>query len=174
MEDKVTVSQVGLKNGIILGLIFIVYSMILQFLNLEMKMMQYLGYISYILLIIFIVVAHKSFKEGNDGFMTVGQGLGIGMLISVVAGVINAVFSYIYIKFIDDSMLQKIADAQLEQYEKVGMDDEAIEQAMEMSAKFMTPELIQVWAIVGMLFIGFILSLIVSLFTKKANPALDV
>jgi len=66
MEDKLTVSQVGLKNGIILGLIFIVYGMILQFLNLDMKMMQYLGYLNYILLIVFVVMAHKAFKEGGD------------------------------------------------------------------------------------------------------------
>ena len=38
MEDKVTVKQVGLKYGLILGLIFIVYGMILQFLNLLARM----------------------------------------------------------------------------------------------------------------------------------------
>lgn len=174
MEDKLTVSQVGLKNGIILGLIFIVYGMILQFLNLDMKMMQYLGYLNYILLIVFVVMAHKAFKEGGDGFMSIGQGLGIGMLITMIATVLSSIFSYIYMKFIDDSMLAKIADAQVAEMEKRGMDDAAIEQAMEISSKFMSVEMIQVWAILGMGIIGFIIVLIISLFTKKANPALDV
>lgn len=174
MEDKITVSQVSIKNGIILGLIFIVYGMILQFLNLDMQMMQYLGNINYVLLIIFVVIAHKAFKEGGDGFMSIGQGLKIGMSITMIATVLSSIFSYIYLKFIDDSMLEKIKDAQLEQYEKMGMDDAAIDQALEMSGKFMSAEMIQVWAILAMGIIGFIIVLIVSLFTKKNNPALEL
>ena len=174
MEDKVTVSQIGLKNGIIVGLIFIVYSMILQFLNLDMELMGYLSYLNYVILIVFVVLAHKAFKEGGDGFMTIGQGLGIGMLIALVGGVISSIFSYIYLKFIDDSMIQKTLDYQIEELEKRGLDDAAIEQAMAMTSKIMTPEVMPIIGVLFLLFFGFIISLIVSLFTKKANPTLEV
>ena len=144
MEDKLTVKQVGLKNGLILGLIFIVYGMILQFLNLDVKLMQNLGYINYVILIVFVFLAQKAFKEGGDGFMSLGQGLGIGMLVTVISAVLSSIFSYIYLKFIDDSMLTKIKDAQVEEMAKRGMDDAQIEQAMEMAGKFMTPEMIMI------------------------------
>ena len=174
MEEKVTVSQIGLRYGIILGLIFIVLSLILNFLNLEIKTMQNIGYINYAILIVGIVMAHKAFKEGGDGYMSIGQGLGIGTLISLIGGILSGIFSYIYIKFIDDSMLAKIKDLQIEEMEARGMDDAQIEQAMEIAGKFTSAEMIPVWAVLGMVFIGFILSLIVSLFTKKANPTLEV
>ena len=174
MEDKVTISQIGLKNGIIVGLIFIVYGMILQFLNLDVKMMQYFGYINYVVLIVFIVLAHKAFKEGGDGFMTIGQGLGIGMLITLIGSVISSIFSYIYLKFIDDSMIQKTLDFQMEEFEKQGLDDAAIEQAMSITSKMMTPEILPIIAVVVMAFVGFVISLVVSLFTKKANPTLEL
>jgi len=174
MEDKVTVSQIGLKNGIIVGLIFIVYGMILQFLNLDLKVMQYFGYLNYVVLIVFIVLAHKAFKEGGDGFMTIGQGLGIGMLITIIGSVLSSIFTYIYLKFIDDSMIQKALDYQLEEFEKQGLDDAAIEQAMSITSKMMTPEIMPIIAVVVMAFVGFIISLIVSLFTKKANPTLEL
>ena len=174
MEDKVTVSQIGLKNGIIVGLIFIVYSMIIQFLNLDIELMNYLSYLNYVILIVFVVLAHKAFKEGGDGFMTIGQGLGIGMLISLVGGVLSSIFTYIYLKFIDDSLIQKSLDYQIEEMEKNGMDDATIEQAMSMTSKIMTPEVMPIMGLLFMLFLGFIISLIVSLFTKKANPTLEV
>ena len=174
MEDKVTVKQIGIRWGIIMGLVSIVYGMILQFLNLDMNLMQKLGNGTYVFLIIIVVLAHKAFKEGGDGYMSLKQGLGIGMMISLIASILNAVFSYIYLKFIDDSMLTKIRDMQIEQYEKMGMDDAQIDQAMEMAGKFMTPEMLQVWVIVFFLLFGFIISLIVSLFTKKNNPALEI
>ena len=174
MEDKVTVSQIGLKNGIIIGLIFIVYGMILQFLNLDMKLMGYLSYVNYVVLIVFVVLAHKAFKEDGDGFMTIGQGLGIGMLITLIGTVISSIFSYIYLKFIDDSMIQKTLDFQIEEMEKKGMDDATIDQAMSITSKIMTPEIMPIMAVVFMAFAGFIISLIVSVFTKKANPTLEV
>ena len=174
MEDKVTVSQIGIKYGIIMGLIFIVLGMIFQFLDLDMETLQIVGNTNYVVLIIGIVLAHKAFKEGGDGYLSMGQGLGIGTLISLIGGALSGVFSYIYIKFIDDSMLTKIKDFQIEKMEDQGMDDATIEKSMEMIGKFMSAEMIPVWSVLGMLFIGFILSLIVSLFTKKANPTLEI
>lgn len=174
MEDKVTVSQIGLKNGIIVGLVLIVYGMILQFLNLEMNMMQKLDYLKYVFVIVVIVLAHKAFKEGGDGYMSIGQGLGIGTLIGLVGGAISGAFLYIYIKFIDDSILTKIKDFQVEKMEEQGMDDATIDRAMEITSKLMSAELMPVWAILELVFVGFFLSLIISLFTKKANPTLEI
>jgi hypothetical protein len=139
-----------------------------------MKTLQIVGNINYVFLIVGIVLAHKAFKEGGDGYLSMGQGLGIGTLISLIGGALSGVFSYIYIKFIDDSMLTKIADMQIEKMEEQGLDDAQIEQAMKITGKLMSAEMMPVWSIVGMLFFGFILSLIVSLFTKKANPTLEV
>ena len=174
MEDKVTVSQIGMKYGIILGLVFIVVGMIIQFMNLDFEVMQKISYINYILLIAALVLAHKAFKDGGDGFMTFGQGLGTGMLISVISGVLSSVFSYIYIKFIDDSMLTQIYDAQVQKLEAQGMDDQQIENTMKIASKFMSAEMIPVWGILGMVVMGLIISLLVTLFTKKSNPALEV
>ena len=174
MEDKVTISQVGLKNGLILGLVFIIYGMIIQFLNLDLKTMQYLGYLNFVILIVFVVLAQKAFKEGGDGFMSVGQGLGIGMLVTIIGSVISSIFSFIYLKFIDDSMIQKTLDYTVEEMEKRGLDDATIEQSMSFTEKIMTPEILPIITVIQMAFIGFILVLIVSLFTKKTNPALEV
>ena len=54
------------------------------------------------------------------------------------------------------------------------MDDAQIDQAMEMAEKFSSPEIIFGIGLIVFIFFGFIISLIVSLFTKKDNPALEV
>lgn len=172
MEDKVTVSQIGIKYGIILGLIFVVYTLILQIAAYTTN--PWLAAVTFLILTAGIVMAHKAYIAGGDGYMSIGQGLGIGMLISLIGGVISSIFSYVYIKFVDDSSIQRGIDVQIEKMEEQGMDDATIEQAMEMVGKFATPEMQLGIGIVGILFFGFILALIVSLFTKKANPALDI
>ena len=172
MEERTTVSKIGIRYGIITGLVLVIYSLILQLLGLATN--KPLGYITYLFLIVLIYLSHKAFKDGGDGYMTIGQGLGIGMLISLIGGVFSGIFSYIYLKFIDDSMIQQIKDMQIEEMEKKGLDDATIEKAVEMTGKFITPEMIPLMTIVGLLFIGFIISLIVSLFTKKVNPDLEI
>ncbi len=174
MENKTTVSQIALKYGLYLGLVFIIISMIIEFMNLDMKTQQNLGYINYAIALVAIILAHKAFKENGDGFMTIGQGLGIGTLVSLISGVISAIFTYVYIKFVDDSILAKIKDMQIEEMEKRGMSDAEIEQAMKIAGMFTSAEMMIVWIIVGMLFVGFIISLIVSLFTKKVNPNFEL
>jgi len=172
MEDKVTVSQIGLRYGLIVGLVLVVFSLILQMTGLATN--NWISSINYIFIIIGIVLAHKAFKEGGDGYMSIGQGLGIGTLLSLIAGILSSIFVFIYIKFIDDSMMQLIKDKQYEQMEAQGMDDAQIEQAMAIAGKFATPEMILIMGIIFTVFAGFILSLIISLFTKKPNPTLEV
>jgi len=172
MEDKVTISQVALRYGIILGLISIVYTLILQFIGLTTN--QLASSVGYVFLIVAVVLAHKAFKEGGDGFMTLGQGIGIGTLLSVVSGVLSMLFIYLYVKFIDDSMMTLIQDQQIEAMEKQGLDDAQIDNAMAMAEKFSSPEVIFGIGFLAAVFFGFIIALIVSLFTKKNNPALEL
>ncbi len=170
--EKTTVKQVSLKWGLYIGLVMIVWGLVMQIAGLVGN--QLLGSVSYLFLIAGIVLAHKEFKNNGDGFMAYSQGLGIGTLLSVVSGAISVVFSYIYVKFIDDSMLTIVRDLQVEKMEEQGLSDAQIEQAMEIAGKFMVPEVMFPLALLVMVFFGFILSLIVSAFTKNVNPQAEI
>ena len=171
MENNISISKVGMRYGLIAAVLLIVYGLVLQFTELYTN--QALGWVSYLVLAVLIYLAHGAFKDGGDGFMSIGQGLGIGMLVSVIAGVISSLFTFIYLKFVDDSMIEKIMDAQIEKMEEQGLDDATIDQAMKTVEKMMTPPMMFIMGIVAMAFIGFIISLIVSLITKKNNPQLQ-
>jgi hypothetical protein len=112
----------------------------------------------------------KEFRTLNGGFMSYGQGLGIGALLSGIAGFISATYSYIYNEFIDPTLRQQILDKTREDLENRGMDDAQIDAAMEISAKFSSPGMTFVFGIIGSIIIGFILALIISAIMKKDKP----
>ena len=170
MEEKLTTKQVGMKYGIYLALISIIYSLILQIAGLAAN--QALGYVGFIFTIIAIVMGHNEFKKSNE-FMSYGQGLGISMIIISLSAVLSSIFSYVYIKFVDDSILETIRIKAEEQMMNQGLSDAQIEQAMEMQAKFTSPEMIMVFGLLGALFFGFIIALIVTAITKKTDPELQ-
>ena len=105
--------------------------------------------------------------------MSFGQGFGISMYITVISVVLSTIFTYIYIKFVDDSMLtmiqQKTEDKLIEQ----GLSDAQIEQSLEITGKFQTPEMILIFGIVGGIIMYLVVALIITAITKKPNPELE-
>jgi hypothetical protein len=168
MEQQPSLRQIGIRYGLIVALVMVVYSLILQFAGLAMN--RPLGFLTYAILIAGMVVAHNTFKRDGDGYMTLGQGISIGMWLTLVAGVISSVFSYLYLKFIDDSVIQTAMDEAITQMEERGMPDDQIDQAMKITEKFMQPGAMMLIALVTMLILGFIISLVVSAITRKTNP----
>ncbi len=167
MEEKLTIRQVGVKYGIYLTLISIIYTTLIQILGQGAN--RSLGYLSIVFMVIILVLAHRDYKKSNE-FMSYGEGLKISMIIVAISSVIGTIYTYIYIKFIDNSMLDQIRQQTEATLEKRGMSDEQIQQAMTMQAKFTTPEMIFIFGILGALFFGFIVALIVSAITKKSAP----
>jgi hypothetical protein len=162
------IRPVALRYGLLTGLVSVIYSLILFIAELSEN--TAFSSLTYVFLIVGIVLAHKHFKKENGDYLSYGQGLGLGSLLSMVVGLMSGIFMYIYIKFIDSSLLENIRDKQLAELEKRNMSEEQIEQAMSITDKMMGPEMMVVFVIVGTLFAGFLLSLIISAITKHTRP----
>ncbi len=167
-ENQTTVGKISIKFGLISGLLGIAFFVLLDVMGQSGN--QSLSYIGYAILAAIIFFAHKAFKDEGDGFMNYGQGLGIGTLLSLVSSILSSVFFYIYVTFVSSDYITTIMDKQREKLEESGMADAQIEQAMEMTEKFMTPGMMLIFAVVGTVFFGLILSLVISAITQKKRP----
>ena len=68
-------------------------------------------------------------------------------------------------------MTQKIMDMSQQQLMDQGMSEEQIATALDYTKKFMTPTWLFIFSILGTTFIGFLFSLVISIFLKKEeNP----
>lgn len=170
-DQTVSVSNAAIRYGIIVGLISVVYSFLLAVLDESMN--RALGAISYLFLIGGMVMAFKYFKAHNGGFMSYGQGLGIGTLMSLIVGLFASLFMYIYTKFVDTGMMDRVMEMQRIEMENQGMDDAQIDQAIAMSAKFTSPEMIVIFGTIGFVIMGFIIALVVSAFMKETRPEFE-
>ncbi len=171
MEDKLeksSVKQVSIKWGLIAGVVSMVFFLTITIT--ETNTTPGVSWLGLIPFIIIVVLAHKEFKNNGDGFMSYSQGLGIGTLVSLVSAVISSVFSYIYIKFVDEGYFDRIEEQTIRSMEEQGLSDEEIERAMEITANFTNPEMTLVFGLIAGVFFGFVISLIITAFTKNSNP----
>ncbi|MCC9136125.1 DUF4199 domain-containing protein [Pontibacter silvestris] len=171
IEKEPSVFSVALKYGFVGALIGVVYSLILMVTNLNTN--PWLSTLSYVILIGTIVVAMQQYKKSNYGYMSYGQGLGIGTLVSAMFGVFGSVFTYIYTTFVDPNFMDNMMEQQRIELENRGMSDEQIDQAIAMSQQFASPALLVVWGILLYIIVGFILSLIVSAIMKNSRPEFE-
>ncbi len=174
MEENVTVltttpRSAGVRYGIIYGIISIAYFLILTIADIDMT--QGLGrWGGTIIAIVLVFLAHKYYKENADGFMTYGQGIAIGFWLGLVASAISSIFTYIYVKFIDESFITTIRDKAIEDMEAKGQSEEQIEMAMKFVNMFTNAEALLVMGVIFGIGLIVIIALIISIFTQKPQP----
>lgn len=173
MEEKVSVWKANLTNGLILGLIGIVYTLIVYFLDLTLNKVQ--GYVFLLILIVALYILIKSYRDNYlHGQMTYGQAVGAGMVIFLYYSIITAIFTYILFAFIDPGLIDKQIAYTEEIMQKRGLPQEAMDAAMRVQQKMIKPGIIAPLSLLSSMLYGLIMSLIIGIFVKnEGNPLID-
>ena len=166
MENTSTRS-VAIKYGIILGLLCAILIAVI-FIG---RLNQYVSYVGIALTIVMCYLAIQEYKGENDGYMTLGKGVGLCVLMTLIASVISGAFDFVYTSFVDPGILDIMIDEQMDKMaENPQMTDEAIEGAREMAKRFSTPTLRLAFSLVGGVLGGAFWGLITSAILKKDPP----
>jgi len=173
MEEKVNPWKKNLTNGLILGLIGIVYSLIIYFLGLSFNKVQ--GPVFIVVQIAMLYLLLKSYRDNYmHGQITFGQSVGAGVIICLYYAIIMAVFTYILYTVIDPGLTAKQLAFAEEAMVKKGVPQAGIDAGMAIQAKIMKPAILAPLTIFGSMLWGVIISLLVSIFVKKeGNPLID-
>ncbi len=166
---KPTVLSTGLKYGLIMAVVSIAFSMIRIALGSNPFQSDWKGWIGAVISIALVVLAHKSFKDGGDGFMSFGQGFGIGFVSILISLLVGGIFSYVYTHFVDTGILEEVWQKTADDMEAKGQSQETIDTALTWTKK-----LFWVFYFVFGGFFSVIIALIVSIFTQKKNPEASV
>jgi len=173
MEEKVSVWKANLTNGLILGLIGVVYSLVMYFLDLIFNRTQ--GYALLLVLIVALYFLVKSYRDNFlHGYITYGQAVGAGVVIFLYFSIITAIFTYILYAVIDPDLTAKQLAFTEELLAKRGMAQESVDAAMKMQQKFIKPGIMAPFSILGNMVSGTIMSLIIAIFVRKeGNPLIE-
>lgn len=167
MEKKNTSVLVNaLIWGAIIGLVSIVYSVILYMLNQTLN--RTLGYFAFVILIAGLAFAMKNYRDNVlDGVLPFGKAFGFGVLVVLVSALIGGIYGYLLYTVIDPDLVGKMMDMSTEQMLERGLTEDQVEQALEVTKRFMTPVFIFISGFVVNLLMGGVLSLIIAAIFKK-------
>lgn len=173
-NQKSQTQQLILNYGLILGFLSIIFSVFRYAIGKHLEQDWTVSFISFAFMFAVIGYGIYLFKQANEGYLTIGEGLKIGVGIALIGGIISVIYTLIFVTYIEPDFANQLIILQQEQILEKYPDftDEQLEAASNMTKKFSSPFAMGAFAIIGSLFFGLIVSLIVSLFMKKnkENP----
>jgi hypothetical protein len=143
---------------------------------LDLYLNKAVNWISYLFLVGGMVMGTIEFrKKYSNGFLTYGKAFTSCFLIGLIAGILGTCYFFVFIQFIHpgfiNEMLDQVRASMLTS--KPDMTEEQIEQAVSMSAKFMTPGMMTIWGMAAYAAMSAIIGLILAIFLKKEDPSLN-
>ncbi|MGQ7871099.1 DUF4199 domain-containing protein [Sunxiuqinia sp. sy24] len=167
MEEKSTFWKSAMTYGIYLAVAIIFYNVILYVTGENMN--TSLGLVTWGIMAVGIFLCQKGYRDKElNGYIEYSKALGFGVSVMLFAGVLNALYSVIIMK-IDPTIMEQVRILQEEAMMKQGLSDEQIEMAGEMMSKMQSPLIIVLSSLLTFAFIGFVISLVTSIFVKRRN-----
>jgi len=177
MEQKKSPSKSALQYGVLFGILMVLEFVILYVMDIDpitnpsagivINTMNYL-----VFPVSIITIGCLNYKKKlNEGFISFGECLKIGVTICLIAGLIYGIFSVVFNMIFPEFMeeiLKKTKQVMLQQNPTLTTDQ--LDMAMSMTKKFMSPALMVPVTIAMYSFIGLIYSLIIGAFVKNDNP----
>ena len=158
-----------IKWGLIGGAVAVIMGLLSYLLGMaDSKILQYVGVVLMIAVIVLGLFDYRD-KYGS-GFATFGELLKVGLMIGLIMAVISAVWSVIYINFLDTGFIERtLLKTQIE-LESKGLSDKEIKKAMEITKKIMTPFYMTIMGVASTLITSGIISLVSALVIKNEKP----
>ncbi len=158
----------ALNTAVLIGGVLIILSIL--FYVFGVKPGSPLNYLSFVVLLAGMIWGTITLRDKyRNGGLSYGDAFLSGFLIATFSGIISAVFSFVFYKWIATEqigvMLKNAEEQMLEKYPQ--LTDEQIEAFMQMQEKFMTPLGISVMALVSTVLVSLLLALIIAIFLKK-------
>lgn len=167
-ETKPKTGKYALTYGLILGAISVVFILMLYSLDMHYQGGAMVMGVSLLITISVIIIGMMQFKKDNNGFMTFGEGLKIGVGIGLIAGIIGIIFNQILAGVIDPEMMDKAMEYQRGMLmETTKMTPEQIDAQMEIGKKFTTPSMQIIFGLIYSIVVSLLLSLIPALILKR-------
>ncbi len=132
---------------------------------------KYLQWLSLIIAAVVLWLGIKAMRDEAPGrSLTYGKRVGAGVLISLFAGLMSAVYTWFHFRFINVNFADYSMTAVREEWAKAGMSASQMDQFEKFTRTMMSPEVQALLTPVMMVLVGTILSLILAAFLE-AKPA---
>ncbi len=170
MSSKSESKNVILKYGLLLGIVSVSMNIVLYLQNKHLDQSQTNGIINILLILTAVVLGIKSYAKHNS--LSFGEGLKIGIGITVLSAVLITIYNYIFSHYIEPDFINQISEVQRKSMEASGkLTPEDIQLRIDKLKEGANSFIPSAIGIVFSAFLGFVFSAITSVIFIKINES---
>ncbi len=163
-----TLRQIAIKHGLILGGGLTAYGIIYRLARLER--LPGLTWIFYLMVPVAVFFALRALRDSGEGSLRFARGVGLGGLVSLAGSSIYAVYVYLYNSVIDDSLLVGIRHGYRQQFEAQGLTGDELAQAMAPIITSTQPPLFSLQVGIMLTLAGMVGALLIAAALRRRPP----
>lgn len=169
MEERITPLKTGIKYGGYLGLSFIVLTLVAHYTgwqdyaNIESTSNMVVEIVTHVIGIGITILGIIYYRSNNEGLLTFGEGMSVSLFIGLFAGVLGAIFMYIFASYIAPGLGEEVM-SNIDVDEMSEGEAEAVQQVMGFAT---SPVFLAFSQLIGSIIFALIYGLIGSLILKK-------
>lgn len=169
MENQVSTKGIMVNNGIILGVLIVLINVGIYALGQTFDPNPVFTVLQYLVPLAVIYMGIKKFRELNDNSLKLGEAIKIGLGISLIGGIILAVYTFVLVNYIEPEYFTKMFEAVENKMLETNpnMSEEQIEMSLSMLKKMSGAWITIGTVIMTSLFGGLLYSLISGLILKR-------
>lgn len=161
-----TVTKEAMNYGLYMGMTLVLNSVVFYVIGKPFSAGT--AYLSYLIIIGCLCWALWSFREySGDSGLPYTRALGFGTLLSFFASLIVAFYTFVLFKIVDPGLMDKLIIFIEENLTKAGRPENQVDMVINMYKKVLTPLTYSIGQVFNLTFLGFIFSLIISIFFRK-------
>jgi hypothetical protein len=163
------IGKFALNYGLILGGIIVVFSIMLYLQDLHYQQGIWNAVVSFVLTLVVVTVAMMQFRKANEGKLSFGQAIKIGVGAALISAVVGIVWNLVLTQVIDPETTEKaLAYAEEQMRTEYNLNQEQIDAQLSISRKMAAPYIQVPFALIASVIFGFLASLIPALVLKKS------
>ena len=177
MEKNTSPAKSGITFGILFGVLMVLEFVIMYIIGMKSLINSSVGIIvniaNYLILpILFIFLGCTNYKKNiNNGFITFGECLKVGVSITFVAAFVYAIFNVIFNLIFPDFIDEMISISRETILAKnPAITSQQLEMGLSITKKFMNPFIVFPATLAMYSFFGLLYSLIIGAILKNENP----
>lgn len=161
-----------LKYGGLLGGVSVVFALMLFSLDLHYGQEPAVNYVNYLITIAVLAFGIYTYRKDNEGFLSLGEALKIGLGISLISAVIAILYTGLLMHVLEPTFMEKASEIAKNKMidENPEMTQEQLNMALDMMKKFQGFGVVSAFILIFSLFFGLLISLVSGLILKKARP----
>ena len=169
MENQVSSKSTILNYGLYMGITSILLALIKYASGMMYEQEFYSGIAGFIVLITFIILGIKKHKADNNGLITFGQSIKVGLGVTFIATLIIVAYYALFAMVIEPEFMERTIDTQrIVWADSFGMSEGQIEEMEKATRDFFYVSLFG-GVIIMNLFIGGVVSLIAGAVMKRTE-----